>query len=249
MAKAILEAIPEFYLIVIGFVVVAMMFSIVFIYYPMLEAPKTIENRENAAKTIAEKSVDCWIKHRRGLDRESEVCNSIDINIDKVLSERSMTKYLDCKILPNSLCDGTACDCKSDDYDDQDKVRWIVKNKKTTIKISYDGNEKKISVMDVNALKDCKLNADVLISCDNKPLLVKYDNILIFGEVTSLIKSDEEFLKLLNNIAKFFSGNKILIVWEDENTNPENIDIVGFDVKKVRHTNTIEDFDYDQIWL
>lgn len=247
--KAILEAIPEFYLIIIGLVVVALMFSIVSIYYPQLEAPKTIKNSESAAKILAEKSIDCWLNHRSGLDRENDICYSVDIELDKVLTEEMFTKYLDCKALPNSLCDDKVCDCKSPDYEDQDKVKWLVRNNETTIKISYDSNNRRISILDVNAITYCEIDADILISCDNNPLLIKYGSIIIFGDLTPLIKSNEEFFKLLNNIAKFFSGEKILIVWEDENSNPDKIDLNGFDVKKIRHTNAIEDFNYDQIWL
>jgi len=146
-----MEIAAEFYIIIIGLVVLTIMFSIVFDFFPFFQSDEVSGEPDVIASKLAKLAQDCWSNHRSGLDRESAVCFTIDIKTSSIVSEELFTKYLDCEKLPNSLCDNEFCECESTLYDDQDKVRWLVKNNITTIKISYDGNAKKISVFDILA--------------------------------------------------------------------------------------------------
>lgn len=149
-----MEIAAELYIIVIGLVATALLFVIVYNYYPLLEGQKQLETGpENIARKLADESMKCWERHRLGLDIRSEVCNSIDIRTSAVVSEEMFTKYLDCKKLPNALCGGKQCNCNSSLFSEQeqDKVRWLLENNETTIKIIYDANSRQISILDILA--------------------------------------------------------------------------------------------------
>ncbi len=150
-----MEMTTDLYIIIIGIIALIIMFSILLKFYPAFEREEAVGEPDVVAKKIAKLAMECWSNHRAGLDTKSEVCFSIDVKTGSVISELMFTQYLNCEQLPNSACDGGACACTSQFYQDQDKVRWLVQNSNTTLKISYDGNAKKISVLDVLAVSNC----------------------------------------------------------------------------------------------
>src|SRR3989338_7648676 len=132
-----MEMATELYIIIIGLVALIIMFSIIFEFYPIFEGNEVSGDSDKIAKRIAKLTQECWSQHRNGLDRESEVCFSLDVR-GGMVNETLFTRYIDCQKLPNSVCDGSPCACTSTAYKDQDKIRWLVQNANTTIKISYD---------------------------------------------------------------------------------------------------------------
>lgn len=146
-----MEIAAEMYIIIIGLVALAIMFSILFQFYPLFQGSEIIAEPDVIAKELAKRAHECWSQHRSGLDRASEVCDSLDIKTSSVIKEALFTDYLDCEKLPNSRCDNAPCGCTSSLYTNQEKVRWLVENSNTTIKISYDGNRQQISILDVKA--------------------------------------------------------------------------------------------------
>jgi len=107
----------------------------------------------------------------------------------------------------------------------------------------------------------CDLDkADKLIFCQNTiPVLLTYDDIVLLADLTPWIAGKDGMKKLAENVANYLKGKKILVVWEDDNSDPENetrkpilnnLQGLGFDITLKRHTETLKELEnYDQIWL
>jgi len=147
--RGIIESLSEFYIIVLGIVVIGILFATLLNYYKILENPENIVLTDNVAENLAGKAMSCWEKHRAGLDRESDICYQITIRSDHVITEQEFTGFLNCEKLPNNICDWHECDCSSPFFEDQDKVDWFVFHENATVVITYDGNHGKIRVAEV----------------------------------------------------------------------------------------------------
>ncbi len=144
--RGIIESLSEFYIIVLGIVVIGILFTTLFNYYGIFENPENVVFTSNVAENLADKAVKCWEEHRSGLDRESDICYQITIRSDHLITEQEFTGFLNCDKLPNNICDGHECDCSSPFFEDNDKVDWFVFHENTTVIMTYDGNNQKIRI-------------------------------------------------------------------------------------------------------
>ena len=152
--KGILESIPEFMQVAIALVIGIVLIVITYEFFRTMQQSNLIEisgSRSEMAKSVAQQILSCWKNHRYGLDSQSDICKIIKINSINKFSENDTLKFLDCKIIPDNICTPDDCrDCVSDNYADQDKIKWDVKNFPTNISISYSGGERAIIVTSLN---------------------------------------------------------------------------------------------------
>lgn len=151
--RGALESLADYMYLIIAIIVGGLMFYFIAHYSGLFGESKDVNVHGNGfevSKRIAEEVKDCWEAHRNGLDPASDVCIELHVNSTEAFSEWSMTKYLDCKAIPDNNCLPANCSaCTSASYADPDKVGWDVKSKAATIDISYDGYERKIMVEEV----------------------------------------------------------------------------------------------------
>ena len=109
----------------------------------------------------------------------------------------------------------------------------------------------------------CDLNdIEVPIYCEyngKQPILLLKNNVILLADTYNWINVGNETETLLNNIADYFGGKRILLVFEENITNPEEADrknildklrLRGYNIDVRRHASKITNFeDYDQIWL
>ena len=157
--KGVTENLSDFYLVIIGLVVLAILYAVVFNYSDLFVGSKEkayIGDSETAARLLAKRAMECWEDHRLGADRESAICFKYILKTDKLVTEELFTSYLNCRLLPNAICgpDNKTCSCISADFEgqDQDKVLWGLQHNDTILEIAYDSNKRKISMLDLYGL-------------------------------------------------------------------------------------------------
>jgi hypothetical protein len=176
------------------------------------------------------------------------------------VTESDVVKHLNCQLIPDNKCESGDCSsCTSDKYDDQDKVKWDVSKKDTKLKITYFGSERVVYV------------EEVAEECDNKPLMTCKDrvvaaafepNLIVLSDLSPITECcNDATLTFLKNVARYFGGSDILIIWESESSDPSlgdktpMIDMLtteGFNVSYLKHTETLNFVrleKYDQIWI
>lgn len=132
----------------------------------------------------------------------------------------------------------------------------------------------KVIKMDTNLVKIC--NADgarcippqacnyiTLASCGREPVLALLNskNMVLLADTSPLYVccAEDDTAILLKNIANYFGGTKVLIVWEDKNIDPTNERFAPLkealpdkEILSLRHLQRI-DYDsikeFDQIWI
>jgi len=261
--KGILESIPEFLQIVVGIAVAIILFGLIFNFTGLFKDKNAISvsgKKDNVAKSLAKFIEDCWKNNREGLAPDSKICKIVSIKSEDLVTELDVTKYLNCKLIPNNECESGDCSqCISDRYEDQDRVKWDVAKKETKLKITYSGSERVVYV------------DEVIEQCDNKPLMICKDrvvaayfdpNLIVLTDLSPITDCcSEGTLTFVKNVANYFGGSEILIIWESDSSNPQltnkkqlmsMLTLEGFNITSFKHTDTITARQlnmYDQVWI
>lgn len=157
--KGVIETIPSFIYIIVAVAVGIFLFSLLYNYSDLfVQKQVVLEGDKNyIAKKIANEIENCWKQHRNGLDSVSGICKKLTIKSTDYFTEKDVTGFLDCQSIPNINCTPENCSfCISDYFDDQDKIKWFVENKKATIEISYLGFERVIKVSEILVEEVCE---------------------------------------------------------------------------------------------
>jgi len=148
--KGILESIPEFMQIAVALAIGIVLIVITFEFFRSIQQSNTVEisgSKVDMAKAVAQQILTCWKNHRYGLDSRSDICKIMKINSMNKFSENDTLKFLDCKIIPDNVCPPDDCSsCISDNYSDQDKIKWGWEIFPANISISYSGDERAIII-------------------------------------------------------------------------------------------------------
>lgn len=150
--KGILESIPDFFQIVVALAIGIILIVITFRFFALQNQNTNIEisgNTDQTSQRIAGYVLACWSNHRQGLDSQSAVCNTIKISTNTLITEKNVTKFLDCATLPNNACLPDDCSsCVSSRYPDssQDRLTWDFDNSTSYMEISYVGSDRIIQV-------------------------------------------------------------------------------------------------------
>jgi hypothetical protein len=148
--KGILESIPEFLQVAVAIAIGIILIVMTLQFFGNMQQSNTLKisgNRLSMAKVVAQQIQSCWKDHRYGLDSESDVCKTIQIDSGTGFSEKDVVQFLDCSSLPDNDCVPDDCSkCVSDKYDNQDKIRWDVQGFPSNISITYSGSDRTIFV-------------------------------------------------------------------------------------------------------
>jgi len=150
--KGILESIPEFFQVVVALAIAIILIAVTFRFFALQTQGNKIEitgNVDQVSSRLVNYITDCWKNHRQGLDSQSAICNIIKINTDKLITEKNVTKFLDCETIPNSECMPDDCSkCVSSRYpaDRQNSLIWNFDNSTSYMEISYAGAERAIEI-------------------------------------------------------------------------------------------------------
>jgi hypothetical protein len=99
---------------------------------------------------IAKEVESCWKIHRSGLEQTSAICSQLKISSKEAVTELSVTRQLDCRLIPNIECPPHNCSfCVSETFEDQDRLKWKVENNRALIEISYSGSERAVKVREI----------------------------------------------------------------------------------------------------
>jgi len=261
--KGILESIPEFLQIVIGIAVAIILFGLIYNFSGIFKEKGDVSvagKKDDVSERLAKLIEDCWKNNREGLAPDSKPCKVVGIKSDDLVTEVDVVKYLNCKLIPDNSCESGDCSqCISDKYDDQDRIKWDVTKKETKLKITYSGSERVVYV------------EEVIEQCDNKPLMTCKDrviaayfdpNLIVLTDLSPITECcSEGTLAFFNNVAKYFGGTEILVIWESDSSNPqltnkeqltEMLTSEGFNITSFKHTDTItakQLYGYDQVWI
>jgi hypothetical protein len=149
--KGILESIPDFFQIVVALAIGIILIAITFRFFALQNQGNiTVSgNTDEASQRIANYILDCWKNHRQGLDSQSAVCSNIRLNTNVLITEKNVTKFLDCETLPNDACLPDDCSsCISSRYPEgsQDRLTWNFDNSTNYMEISYLGFDRAVKV-------------------------------------------------------------------------------------------------------
>ncbi|MEM7826787.1 MAG: hypothetical protein QXQ40_01005 [Candidatus Aenigmatarchaeota archaeon] len=149
--KSILESVPGSLYVIIAFAAGAIMLIFILRFLPA-ESEMTIKHE--IPRRLADFAEDCWRAHRYGMDPVSEVCKTL--RITNKTNESEITKFLDCKNLPNYECYPDNCTyCKSDFHEDNDKLIAFIEDA-GEIRISYVDRKIRISLIECDSVCQCK---------------------------------------------------------------------------------------------
>jgi hypothetical protein len=153
--KGILESISEFFQVVVALAVALFLIILAVTYFGLFNQSRdtgVVGSKDTVASKIAEVVEKCWEDHRYGMDSQSAICKTIDMEADELVKESDVTKYLHCDIFPNSACvDGDCSSCTSKRYSQTDRLVWDVSDKKAVINIAYSGSKRVVEVEEVQA--------------------------------------------------------------------------------------------------
>lgn len=148
--KGILESIPEFLQVAVAIAIGIILIAITFQFFRGIQQSNILKisgSKADMAKTIAQQIATCWKDHRYGLDSQSDICKTIQVDSTIGFSEKDVMQFLDCSILPDNDCAPDDCsNCVSERYENQDKIKWDVTNFPSNISITYSGSERTIFV-------------------------------------------------------------------------------------------------------
>jgi len=158
--RGMLESIPEFFQIVIALVLAIVMITITFYFFSLQTKGSKIElsgGVDQISISLADYIANCWKDHRNGLDPKSAVCYTVTVKISApgtvdTITEANVTKFLDCKNIPNNSCFPDDCSkCVSTKYasDQQDKIKWNFDNSTIYMEIAYSASDRAIKVGNV----------------------------------------------------------------------------------------------------
>jgi len=156
--KGIIEAIPGYLYVIIGLVVGMLLLIVIFNFSNIFFSDRGILKGDDldTAQIFAKLSEDCWKIHRHGLDAKSDICKTLKIEPPVEITEKNMTRFLDCSLLPNSNCYPEDCRfCSSEYYEDVDKILWFIEPYTSEIKIIYSGDKRKIKLSGLPCDKIC----------------------------------------------------------------------------------------------
>jgi hypothetical protein len=152
--KGILESIPEFMQIAVAIAIGIVLIVLALDFFRTMQQSNTVEvsgSKLDMAKAVAQLILTCWKDHRYGLDSKSDICKMVKINSLTGFSENDTLKFLDCKIIPDNVCPPYDCSkCVSDNYSDQDKIKWDLQSFPANITILYSGDTRAIIVETLN---------------------------------------------------------------------------------------------------
>ena len=144
--KGAMETLTDYMYLIIAIVVGGLMFYFVAHYSGLFgntQDDYVYGNRDFVSERIALEIKNCWERHRGGLDPNSDICLDLRVNATQPFTEASVTKFLDCKLIPNNKCvDGNCSFCTSNSFEDRDKVGWDVKSRSAVLEITYSGYER-----------------------------------------------------------------------------------------------------------
>lgn len=265
--KGILESIPEFFQIIVAIVLCILLFTLLFQFWKSFSQTGEITvsgNKDQVSTDLAKYIQDCWRDNREGLGPESAVCKIISVKSSQKFSELDVAKKLDCNFLPDNDCSPDDCSfCKSQRYDQQDRLIWNVTNRQTKIKISYSGADRVIYV-DELIEGECKYTP--LINCGSHTIAAEVNSkIVLLADFTQIndccTTESNNILTFLKNTAVYLGGKKILIVYETKASDPnlsshkqilDTLSSNGFEVSSFQHTQTLTSQligQADQLWI
>ncbi len=110
---------------------------------------------------------------------------------------------------------------------------------------------------------ECNLSGvEVPIYCEyngKQPVLSLKNNVVVLTDTYNWVNAGNETEILLNNIANYLPGKKIILVFEENLTSPDEINrknildklrLQGYNIDVREHNLKIRNFrDYDQVWL
>ena len=150
--KGILESIPEFFQIIVAIAIALILIVITFHFFASQNQGNNIEvkgNVDQVSSRVAQYLSNCWNDHRQGLDSVSAICFTVKINTATPITEKNVTKFLDCGTIPDNNCTPDDCSkCTSSRYPDnsQDKLIWNFDNSTQYVEISYLGANRSLKV-------------------------------------------------------------------------------------------------------
>jgi len=148
--KGILESIPEFLQVIVAIAIGITLITMTFQFFRGFQQSNTLKisgTKMELAKIVAQQIATCWKDHRFGLDSQSDICKTIQIDSVTGFSEKDVVQFLDCSILPDNDCVPDDCSkCVSDKYDNQDKIKWDITHFPSNISITYSGADRTIFV-------------------------------------------------------------------------------------------------------
>lgn len=194
----------------------------------------------NSLRICVEK---CWSKHDYGKDNLFDDCFSI-----RLRSENDLKREDTSKILTNVPL--------------QSYFNILEKEKDYRIKVRYNSTAPEISlVLECDIIQK---NFQSLLTCDGKDVVSLHKNLLVIGDSTPFMRCCDDFSvfyeNMLLNAAKFFGGERILIVYDDPSADPTlpsrqrlmSSLSDNFVVDSLLHESPLS-FDmlnaYDQVWL
>ncbi len=143
----------DFALIAVAIAVVVLLLSIVSQYSPQQEDRSIYGRPDTVNRLLAEKAYECFLEHGQGLDQKSDVCFERELDANILPTETDITQHLNCEEFPNSDCPG--CErCVSNKVLKQDNLDVGIESRKSTVKISYSGTERKVSISSFGCNKD-----------------------------------------------------------------------------------------------
>lgn len=155
--RGILESIEQFLMISAAIGLIIVMVSLLFNLWPKEGQTRVIGSKDEISKLLAEKSMECFKKHRFGADPKSDVCFTLEMSSDELITESDITRFLNCEYLPNNDCPECE-DCVSKRLTDQNKLIYKVDKPHTFFKISYIGKLRKVEITGFG----CFYNSDCL---------------------------------------------------------------------------------------
>jgi hypothetical protein len=153
--KGILESIEQFLMVAAALALVAVMISLVFNLWPGPEQTGVAGKKDEVSRILAEKSWECFKKHRFGADPKSGVCFTLELTSDELITESDVTRFLNCEELPNNDCHGCE-NCVSGRMTEQDKLTYKVEKANTFFKISYSGSDRKVEISGFGCFSDAE---------------------------------------------------------------------------------------------
>jgi hypothetical protein len=207
-------------------------------------------------------------------DSVSMVYSTTDPKVFFEKNNRTYGKYACLKFQNEQFCEGLRCDLELSTIKNKPNVLGVVdtllgRSSYHEYFVKLTKTECGISALNLGEYPSttCGFKCEIknLISCDNSAIgsLVN-SRLFIYSDMTRINSSSDnsdDIIKLLTNVATYFGGKSILIVWEIDSLDPflpahlqinDSLNSHGFEVTSFRHTSplTLDILkQYDQVWL
>jgi len=146
-------SLPEFFYVVVALAVAILLITLAITYFGVFNQSKETSvtgNKIKVAREIAGYAEKCWEEHRYGMDSESAICKTIDMDAEEVVTEYDVTEFLNCDVFPNNECEDADCSfCESEKFNQSNRLEWDVSSQKAEIQIAYSGSKRIIEIEEV----------------------------------------------------------------------------------------------------